>query len=67
MIDWPKLIQGIIEKSDLSQADIARLCGVTRSAICLLMAGKRSDPSYSLGENLVKIAKKHKVKVVYLG
>jgi len=63
MIDWNALIMGIMKNAGISQAEIARRCGVVRSTVTLLAQGKRKDPSWTFGDKLMKMARKYKVKV----
>ena len=48
--------QGLIEALDLNDYEIARRCGASRSTIRSLRTGQNTEPGFTLGIKLARLA-----------
>lgn len=54
-MDWKKLINQLIADS-MTQARIAAACGCSQATISDIQSGKNTDPRFSIGDSLRKLA-----------
>jgi transcriptional regulator with XRE-family HTH domain len=55
-MNWPELIKQL-QARGLTQAELARRCGVAQSTVSDLSGGRTKSPSFELGAALVRLHK----------
>jgi len=62
MMNWQKIIQDLGAKK-VTQKQMAAACGCSQTSISEVSVGKTMDPRSSIGLALIKLAKRHSIKV----
>lgn len=60
-INWPQIINALVDDAGLTQPEIAKLCDCGQSTISDLLRGNTKDPRTSTGLLLLGLARQHGV------